>query len=320
MKNTYYDLSVHSRRQLIIFLLMLIVLALIFFQVFLPMLSDLIGDFLDGEVFNAGESVAVTFQRNSDTKETNFYTLWAIDTYQNTPQEMRYWISPIYSFSLPILMFSMIVSIVITTLLPRQIGYMRQKIEREITHALTKIAIFKEGRQNLSILDEIKKDLLNADLKQLHDMAEICPYTVEDLKVLKRSLIWIESNLLFKMLYINRGLTIYMRFYFAEKYSNTVLGLVYLGAAFLIIIIGLRGLKFIPSTQPSLVFLSLGLEFSMLLTYAFTLIFTRQEEEEHKEEKHHNEHYILSNNYGNDKQVENLLRVFIKKNENDKKD
>lgn len=318
MKKTYYDLSVHSRRQLFIFLLMLISFAFVLFKTLLPLSTDIIETYLMGEVYNAGEEIPLTLERNSELKTTNYYLSWAIDTYQDTPQEMRYWINPIYSFTLPILLFSMIISIFITTLLPQNIGYMRQKIEREITLALTKIAIFKEGMQNLTILSEIKQDLLNADLKKLHDYSEISPYTVEDLKVLKRALIWLESGFMHKIMNINRGLTMYMRFYFTEKYSNTVLGLVYLGAAFLIIIIGLRGLKFIPSTQPSLVFFALGLEFSMLITYAFTLIFTRQEEDVQDEERSNHESYILSNNYGSDRQVENLLRVFIKKSDSSK--
>ncbi len=318
MKKTYYDLSVHSRRQLTIFLIMLVGFAFVLFKTMLPLSTDIIESYLMGEVYNAGEEIAITLERNSDVQTTNYYFTWAVDTYQDTPQEMRYWINPIYSFTLPILLFSMIISILITTLLPQNIGYMRQKIEREITLALTRIAIYKEGRQNLSIINEIKSDLLNADLKRIHDYTEISPYTVEDLKVLKRALIWLESGFLHKIMNINRGLSMYMRFYFTEKYSNTVLGLVYLGAAFLIIIIGMRGLKFIPSTQPSLVFFALGLEFSMLITYAFTLIFTRQEEETHEGDKNHHEPYILSNNYGSDRQVENLLRVFIKKSDDKK--
>ena len=87
-----------------------------------------------------------------------------------------------------------------------------------------------------------------------------------------------------------------------------------MGAAFLIIIIGLRGLKFIPSTQPSLVFFALGLEFNMLFTYAFTLMFSRQEDESKDTLSGNSKHEMemLSNQFGSDKQVERLLRVFIK--------
>lgn len=320
MKQTYYDLSVHSRRQLFIFFIIVFGLAVLIFNLILPLSSNIIEKFLMGTVYNAGEVLNFTLDNSKITNHTNFYTNWAVDTYIGTLQESRYWINPIYSFSLPVLLFSLSLSLVITTLLPQSIGYMRQKIEREITLALSKISIAKEGQQSLSIINQIRNEILNADLKKIHDFSEITSYTVEDLKILRRSLIWQESSFFGKLLKINHGLQIYMRFYFTEKYSNTVLGMVYLGAAFLIIIIGLRGLKFIPSTQPSLVFFALGLEFSMLITYAFTLMFSRQEEDVHDAVpgKDNFGGITLSNNLGNDKQVESLLRVFIESSDKEK--
>jgi arginine exporter protein ArgO len=93
------------------------------------------------------------------------------------------------------------------------------------------------------------------------------------------------------------------------------LGLVYIGAAVLIIIIGMRGLKFIPSTQPSLVFFALGLEFSVLLTYAFSVMYSRSDnetEQDKNKENNHSGNYILSDEFGNSKEIENLLRAYIR--------
>lgn len=75
-----------------------------------------------------------------------------------------------------------------------------------------------------------------------------------------------------------RGLRLYMSHHFTEKYSNNVTGLAYFGAAILIIIIGVRGLKFIPPTRPSLILGAIFLEGSMLGLLAFTLIYTEEEE------------------------------------------
>ena len=74
------------------------------------------------------------------------------------------------------------------------------------------------------------------------------------------------------------GLTTYMIFHFVEEYSNKVQGAAYGGAAFLIIVVGIRGLKFIPATKPSLILFALGVEFSMLALLAVTMIFTEEEE------------------------------------------
>ncbi len=77
---------------------------------------------------------------------------------------------------------------------------------------------------------------------------------------------------------IGKALRLYMSHHFAEKYSNAVTGLAYGGAALLIIAIGIRGLKFIPATRPTLILFAIFLEFSMLTLLAFTLFYTEAEE------------------------------------------
>lgn len=74
------------------------------------------------------------------------------------------------------------------------------------------------------------------------------------------------------------GMATYMRFHFTEEYSNVVTGMAYGGAAFLIFVVGIRGLKFIPATKPSFILFALGIEFSMLVLLAITMIFTVEEE------------------------------------------
>lgn len=75
-----------------------------------------------------------------------------------------------------------------------------------------------------------------------------------------------------------KGLRLYMSHHFTEKYSNNVTGAAYGGAAILIVIIGVRGLKFIPSTRPSLILGAIFLEGSMLALLAFSLVYTQEEE------------------------------------------
>ena len=77
---------------------------------------------------------------------------------------------------------------------------------------------------------------------------------------------------------IFKALRLYMSHHFTESYANTVTGLAYFGAAILIIIIGIRGLKFIPATRPSLILGAIFLEGSMLALMAFTLLYTQEEE------------------------------------------
>src|SRR5439155_1434079 len=86
-----------------------------------------------------------------------------------------------------------------------------------------------------------------------------------------------DGDRVFKGAWIS-GMNTYMRFHFTEEYSNTVTGMAYGGAAFLIFVVGIRGLKFIPATKPSFILFALGVEFSMLVLLATTVIFTIEEE------------------------------------------
>lgn len=75
-----------------------------------------------------------------------------------------------------------------------------------------------------------------------------------------------------------KGIRLYMSHHFTEKYANLVQGMAYGGAAILIVIVGIRGLKFIPASKPSLVLFSTFTEFSMLALLAFSLMYTEEEE------------------------------------------
>jgi hypothetical protein len=70
----------------------------------------------------------------------------------------------------------------------------------------------------------------------------------------------------------------YFRYRLAGGYGNVIQGLVAGGAAVLIFVIGLRGLKFIPSEEPSLILMSLSLEFILLIVLMFTFAGSPQEE------------------------------------------
>ncbi len=74
------------------------------------------------------------------------------------------------------------------------------------------------------------------------------------------------------------GLRLYMTHHFTHQYSNNVTGAAYLGAAMLIVIIGVRGLKFIPATKPSLILAALSLEGFLLALLGFALLYTTEEE------------------------------------------
>ncbi len=313
---SYFDLAEHSLTQKIIFMsLLLIGIFTVFLGVLLPLMEFIFRVYLEGIVHNTTDEILGDIKNPEKQKQVDYIKLWAIDIYSNTPQEARYWFEPVTSLLIPSIVFGLGLSILITTLLPSKIGFMRQKIEREIANFVSKI-IYSCDEIKSESPEEIEKQIIEANLRELYALSEKWNIFIEDLKTLRLALIWKKSSIIYKIWHINYGLTMYMRYYFVVKYGNAMLGLVYMGAAVLIIIIGLRGLKFIPSTQPSLVFFALGLEFSLLVTYAFTLMYGRQDDETQSSRESSADRDSLalfsSNKPVNSKEVENLLRVFIK--------
>jgi hypothetical protein len=73
-------------------------------------------------------------------------------------------------------------------------------------------------------------------------------------------------------------LKFFFRYRISAKYSNLIQGFVAGGAAVLIFIIGLRGLKLIPAEEPSLILMALSLEFILLIVLMFSFAGSAQEE------------------------------------------
>jgi hypothetical protein len=232
---------------------------------------------------------------------------------------MRYYFNPFISLFLQSSILGLLITVIISTLLPINLGYIKHKIERELANQLDKISMIKYGLHAEYNQEDIIQDILNADLKELYDYADSWKIPHEDLLIIYKALKWRKSQGFYKIRHLNDGVRMYMRFHFTIKYSNTVLGFVYIGAAVLIIIIGLRGLKFIPPTQPSLVLFALGLEFSLLIVYAITLMYSKQEEEKELDTHFLNaQNNYLNADFGSARDIERLLRVFVKSSEKNK--
>ncbi len=70
----------------------------------------------------------------------------------------------------------------------------------------------------------------------------------------------------------------YFRYRISASYGNLIQGLVSGGAAILIFVIGLRGLKLIPQEEPSLILMALSIEFILLIVLMITFAGSAQEE------------------------------------------
>ena len=314
-RKSYFELSKHDFPQIITFTILLVVSIGIVFLILLPLLEQFFAKFLSGIVYNDGQYVPYLIDTKSDLRKTHYFYTWAVDIYVKTPQESRYWFNPFLSIISSASIIGAFFAISISSVLPATFGFMRQKIEREIANLVNTITMNYYGSDSNAEQSEIIDLIKTADLQKMYEHSEDWGVTVEDLKILQRALIWRENSFFYKIFRLNDGITMYMRFYFTAKYGNAVLGFVYIGAAVLIIIVGLRGLKFIPPTQPSVVLFALGLEFTLLVTYAFSLIYTKQDEESELNQlssSQSGEFRYLSSDFGSSREVEKLLRVFIR--------
>jgi hypothetical protein len=312
-KKSYFDLTEHNTLQISLFMLIALLSAAAAFFLILPLFENFFTDFLTGDVMHDGKFYPYSLEAPEPQRGTSYLFSWAVDIYKNTAEESRYWFNPLMTLMLPALFFGMLSAIFFSSLMPRNLGYMRQKIEREIISFMDKIAVAKYGFLSEGDNEEILEELLHANLQDLHRYEEEWNIPLEDIKTVRRAIKWVLSPFWKKVFTINEGFRIYMRFHFTVQFSNTVLGLVYMGAAVLIIIIGLRGIKFIPPKQPSLVLFALGLEFTLLVTYAVTLIYTKEEEEPDYDNggTSPGDTLMKSNELGSSRDVEKLLKVFI---------
>ncbi len=315
-RQSYQSLFKHNFAQHAIFIFLFIAISILLFNFTLPVLQYVVvEDYLEGKVANSGQMENLSKESNTVIKQTKYYTRWAIDIYQGTAQEARYWFNPILSLAFPIILFSFFLSLMITTVLPVETGLMRHKIERELMNVLDNWHYRIFGNYSDDNNKSFEMQILNADTKELIDLSDKWEILADDLRYIQKALIWSRSGIGYRIFSSWTSIKFYLRFYFTDRYSNVVLGLVYIGAAVLIIIIGMRGLKFIPSTQPSLVFFALGLEFTVLLTYAFTVMYSRNDNESVVQSRNSSDsNSLISDDFGNSREVENLLRAFLKSN------
>lgn len=306
----YFELIEHNVFQVSLFFAMFALAVVSVFLLVLPMFQSVFESLLSGKVYNAGETITYFASAPKPVLTTSYYYNWAIDITVGVNEISRYWVSPLQTLALPTILVGFFITVAISTLLPQKIGFMRQKIEREIENEISRITNMLYP--TFSDTNELKKMLRNSGLSELHGYAKEWEMLFEDLRAVTYAIKWQNAGLIYRIVHINDAIKLYMRFYFTVKFSNAVLGLVYIGAAVLIIIIGLRGLKFIPPTQPSLVLFALGLEFSLLITYALTLMYSRQDEDVKNEREKTSEQVYLAKDFGTHRDIEKLLRVFIK--------
>lgn len=180
-------------------------------------------------------------------------------------------IQPWVTFGIFSLFFGFIMSTLITSMFPRALGYVANKIEREIDNTIDRIDEQTGDKISREEIERITAASSHDDLSPIEK--QFGPVIVSEIVDVRNARKWQRNRIL-----AFKGLRLYMTRHFAEKYSNNVQGFAYGGAAILIVVIGIRGLKFIPPTQPSILLAAITLEFSMLVLLAVTLFYTEEEQ------------------------------------------
>jgi hypothetical protein len=186
-------------------------------------------------------------------------------------------------------------------------------------NTLDTISMALYGEHTDEEIMHLRNRVMEADIRDLHDLAKEYKITVDEVKNLQGALLWQEATSPFEIFMRTQvALQFYMRSYFSIQYANAILGMVYMGAAVLIIIIGIRGLKFIPSSEPSIILFALSLEFILLIVYAVMLIFSPKEDDREQSHSSNDGAGIFSILGGNPQdtgarnaEVESLLKIFM---------
>lgn len=320
-KKTYFELSRHSTVQYLVFGFMIIGAAFCLFRfIGVPVMEEFFRSFLRAEVVNDGSSVnyLITHDAKPEKISTSVYHMWAIvdhNPIKGKMKEAKYLFNPLLSLFPLIVSFSVVIAALMSALLPKSVGLLRQKIYRELVNALDKIAVVLYGEHTDMELEEIIDTILTSDVRRLHDYANSIEMRYTDLETIRAALEWQNSTGIMSLIRLRGAMKFYMRHYFTVQYSNTILGFVYIGAAALIIIIGIRGLKFIPGTEPSIILSALGLEFVLLITYAVMVMYSKQDEESERDRlysgNNNNDFLSMPSGIKGADDVENLLRMFV---------
>lgn len=319
------ELSEHTPAQMIVFGLLSVVCAIgLFTMVAVPTVESFFTTFLRSEVLRDGSAVhyRISENREDEVVTTSPFTRWALvdpgdrdrpgasvqlDA-QGVPRlrHAEYVFSPMIAFAPLIVVGGIVLAALLTTVIGGAAGLVRQKLEREILTALDRLAMAQFGEHTQQEISALSREIVSANLRSLHDLADRFVLPFSQLELLRNAIRWRDASGFLRVWRTHDAVKFYMREYFTNRYSNVILGLVYMGAAVLIIVIGIRGLKFLPATDPSVVLGALGLEFMLLVTYAVVLMYGRTDEElpEHGRD-------TVAHTAQLDSDTEHLLRAFL---------
>lgn len=187
-------------------------------------------------------------------------------------EQTLYFVNPYFAF-LPLHIFlAGLVAFLISMFLPSgNLAWVRGKLMREYD----RVGSLLEKQFDAHDVDF--QAILNADRDRREQMLrfttlpQVVLSEIEDYNAVHR---WVKGETSNPFIPV----AFYFRYRISASYGNLIQGLVSGGAAILIFVIGLRGLKLIPQEEPSLILMALSIEFILLIVLMVTFAGSAQEE------------------------------------------
>jgi hypothetical protein len=190
----------------------------------------------------------------------------------NTEQTL-YFINPFIAFFPLHVFIASLLAFLLSMFIPVEgdIAWIRKKLYREIDHIYSLLRKQFEAH-NVDFAEMIQLPLYKREeLLRFTTLPEVVIFELADYIAVRD---WVDKK--------TRNPFIPLKFYFryriSASYGNIIQGLVSGGAAILIFVIGLRGLKLIPAEEPSLILMALSIEFILLIILMITFAGSAQEE------------------------------------------
>ena len=184
-----------------------------------------------------------------------------------------YFIDPILAFSPLYLFISLVFAFLATMFFPASstVSLIRQSLAR--VFAQMEFSLRKQCESHQLAFDpllEMDADMRNEKIRQ-STVPEVTVKEMDDFVAIRDWILNRHANPFVPLVF-------YFRYHITAVYGNIIQGLVAGGAAVLIFVIGLRGLKLIPAEEPSLILMALSLEFILLIILMLSFAGSAQEE------------------------------------------
>jgi hypothetical protein len=188
-------------------------------------------------------------------------------------EQTLYFINPYIAF-FPLHVFvASLLAFLLSMFLPAHsdIAWIRKKLNREIEHIYSLLRKQFEAH-NVDFAEMIQLPLhKREELLRFTTLPEVVIFELADYIAVRD---WVDKKARNPFI----PLKFFFRYRISASYGNIIQGLVSGGAAILIFVIGLRGLKLIPAEEPSLILMALSIEFILLIILMITFAGSAQEE------------------------------------------